>query len=82
MSPPFDVIVPDGEDPGSVYRALLIEMAEYYEDALAARTAERDFHEAQSFAYIDQIAQLSQKRTSIVTRAARRVRRILRRPIT
>lgn len=78
MSPQFDVIIPDEQEPGAVYRALLAEMADYYEDALAVRTAERDFHESQSFAYIDEIARLKAQRVFILTRVARRVRRIVR----
>ncbi|WP_291378008.1 hypothetical protein [Demequina sp.] len=82
MNSQFDVIVPDGEDPVQVYRELLVEMADYYESALAVRTEERDFHESQSFVYIEEIARLvhvqQQDRIGIVDRAKRRIKRVLR----
>lgn len=81
MSQQFDIMVPDGEDPASVYLALLVELTDYYEDMLALRTAERDFHESQSFVYIHEIARLNHEHrpVSLMTQVATLAKRAARR---
>lgn len=79
MNRPFDVVIPEGEDAARVYHLLILQMADYYEDVLATRTQERDFHEAQSREYLDRIAQLEATTQTIAVPVIRKARSVARR---